>query len=209
MCLYEGCKLPYDRLLFERSQDWIDHIRQNHLLKWCCETEEHEEAFDAKGDFMDHLRNFHAGSFADDDIPYLTEMSERSLGRTFDSCPLCGAWDMSDADIEHHVSDHLIELSLLSLPPPNPIQKHQPGVIYDTKRNEAYPGSSYQSRLKGKKSSSPLVDETHPYLSRRPTPPPSRLCSDERPLRLLSLGKFGLYLIILPSELQISNLLHL
>ncbi|OXV10920.1 hypothetical protein Egran_01317 [Elaphomyces granulatus] len=111
VCLFEPCDTP--DTLYNRSEDWLNHMRQ-HKLRWRCAAKSHAVlVFENRSEYEEHMSTKHKGTKSQ--VALLAERSSRSSGPIFESCPLCGESD-SNRRLEDHVAGHLRYLALKSLP---------------------------------------------------------------------------------------------
>ncbi|PHH80894.1 hypothetical protein CDD80_5814 [Ophiocordyceps camponoti-rufipedis] len=126
VCLFENCEAPKE--LFGHRSDWLQHMR-GHTLRWRCNSKAHGLLlFDAKDDYVKHMRETHPKAFTDRQLRALAERNRRPREPIFDRCPLCGAVDLATAGslnqleksyyyrIEDHLGDHLVSLALETFP---------------------------------------------------------------------------------------------
>jgi hypothetical protein len=59
------------------------------------------------------MKNVHAGSFPDDQLLFIFEISAQPITPTLEHCPFCSE---TAEDLEEHVGQHLREFALHSLP---------------------------------------------------------------------------------------------
>ncbi|KAF4625405.1 hypothetical protein G7Y89_g12761 [Cudoniella acicularis] len=127
LCLSNECDKPDEP--FQTFSDWIAHIRNEHAtLHWECLAPIHEPAsFADQNLYMDHMRRFHSGSFADSQLPALAQMSARVESRIFSICPLCDhlpegfvqerpdQHQQEDQNaLQKHIAQHLQSMALIS-----------------------------------------------------------------------------------------------
>ena len=104
-------------------------MRLEHKLQWRCAARIHSKpiTFARRGDFQNHMRQSHAGTFTEAQLDLITEGSARPIGSTFTYCPICDSDKVSDTEqaadanpsrMEKHVIDHLVLAALRSLPWP-------------------------------------------------------------------------------------------
>lgn len=111
VCLFEPCDTP--TALYNRSEDWLNHMRQ-HKLRWRCAAKSHAIlVFEDRSEYEEHMSTKHKGTKSQ--VALLAERSSRSSGPIFESCPLCGESD-SNRRLEDHIAGHLRYLALKSLP---------------------------------------------------------------------------------------------
>jgi hypothetical protein len=128
VCLFDDCKNPQE--CFQTFSDWTAHIQNEHVpLHWDCVAPIHDtESFDDADLYMEHMRRFHHGTFADSQLPVLAQMSARAESRLFTICPLCNhlpkdlAQKTSNLEVrenqtalQKHIAQHLQSLALVSL----------------------------------------------------------------------------------------------
>ncbi|KAF2805712.1 uncharacterized protein BDZ99DRAFT_396002, partial [Mytilinidion resinicola] len=111
-CVFKECDSPYE--IYSSSKEWLSHMSTRHRMRWQCFATGHEPLLcKTSEDFETHMRTVHAGSFSDKQLPFILEISAQPITPTLEHCPFCS---ISDGDIEGHVSGHLREFALRSLP---------------------------------------------------------------------------------------------
>ncbi|KAB8272425.1 hypothetical protein BDV30DRAFT_212009 [Aspergillus minisclerotigenes] len=114
ICLYDNCD---DMSVFYSSEDWVSHMRSQHLMRWRCVSRDHEvKLFDTQIDFENHIRGCHPGKFTREQLKTYAECSAYPLGSIFETCPFCGE---ESGYLEQHVALHLRNIALRSLPWPD------------------------------------------------------------------------------------------
>ncbi|KAK4207523.1 hypothetical protein QBC37DRAFT_379987 [Rhypophila decipiens] len=138
---YVSC--PYCFLVFDTDQiddkdwrrhfmrglmpDWLNHMACRHdpIITWNCGNRSHRRhlRFSNPSEIKQHMLTDHAECYKDtEDIDYLVELSKVVLPREnpLNDCPLCqGQTDttfMSLSELLGHITEHLVELAMLSLP---------------------------------------------------------------------------------------------
>ena len=115
ICLREDCPTP--DILYSHSADWLDHIRQTHLLRWRCPIPVHTPPciLESKNQMIQHMKEDHSGFLTDDQLVTFASRTGVPIGTYFESCPLCGIHN-TERNLEHHVAEHLRFLALKCLP---------------------------------------------------------------------------------------------
>ncbi|KAK2882508.1 hypothetical protein FQN49_000274 [Arthroderma sp. PD_2] len=116
ICLFNECLATgEDLLLFSTREDWLDHMRAEHCMRWHCVIGNHEpKAFPTEDDFITHMKYQHPGSFDEESLTFVAASSARPLDEVFGpNCPFCSE---SLADPVAHISDHLKYIALYTLP---------------------------------------------------------------------------------------------
>lgn len=89
-------------------------------MRWQCFATDHEPLlYDRSEEFEYHMKTDHAGSFPDDQLPSIVEISAQPITPTLDHCPFCSE---TAGDLEEHVGQHLREFALHSLPWPDYVE---------------------------------------------------------------------------------------
>jgi hypothetical protein len=111
-------------------------------MRWQCFATDHEPLlYDRPEEFEEHMKTDHAGSFPEDQLPFIVEISAQPITPTLEHCPFCSE---TAETLEDHVGQHLREFALHSLPWPG----------YEEE------GSQDGSRLQSDSSSSKRTRET-------------------------------------------------
>jgi hypothetical protein len=127
ICVFDDCKKPHD--LFRTFNNWISHIKKEHIpLQWHCTAPGHQpETFPTEEAFIKHMRDAHAGTFTDEELPVFTQISARPATQIFTICPFCARLPDTSAiedqpnsqgqeALQKHIAEHLQSLALISLP---------------------------------------------------------------------------------------------
>ncbi|OJK03580.1 hypothetical protein ASPACDRAFT_10380, partial [Aspergillus aculeatus ATCC 16872] len=116
VCLFDECETPDQ--LYSHNEQWLKHM-QDHALRWRCNSKSHGLlTFHSRDRYIDHMRQAHQGAFSDAQLRVLADRNARAVEPLFESCPLCGYGDTSQAGtILEHMVGHLRYLALQSLPP--------------------------------------------------------------------------------------------
>ncbi|RAK81851.1 uncharacterized protein BO72DRAFT_420696 [Aspergillus fijiensis CBS 313.89] len=116
VCLFDECETPDQ--LYSHTEQWLKHM-QDHALRWRCNSKSHGlSTFLSRDRYIDHMRQAHQGAFSDAQLRVLADRNARAVEPLFESCPLCGSGDTSQAGtIIEHIVGHLRYLALQSLPP--------------------------------------------------------------------------------------------
>lgn len=118
---------------FRRIDDWIQHMRWDHTLRWYCGVSGcQNQVFDEQKMFENHMEHFHLGTYSSAQLPILVESMRRPATDIFECCPLCNYTPEDSQTIDgarsrpisvstaislhKHVATHLEGLALLSLP---------------------------------------------------------------------------------------------
>lgn len=138
ICLHPDCS--GSQSLFHDTNAWVQHMREHHL-HWRCSTPSHAGlVFCSEVDFEEHLKSKHKGAVNEKQLQPLLNRAKRP-GTAFAECPLCGLSPAQDASpgsisspqygmpatrkpstdpsseyLTKHVANHLLSLSLISLP---------------------------------------------------------------------------------------------
>ncbi|KAF2107478.1 hypothetical protein BDV96DRAFT_653819 [Lophiotrema nucula] len=112
VCTFDDCQTPDKQ--YQSRHDWVYHETQMHRRQWVCEK--HHTSFATKQGFINHIIESHQGSVTQEQLPVLTEMSERAMDHMqIVSCPLCP--DERQLQILHsHLGEHLEAIALFVLP---------------------------------------------------------------------------------------------
>jgi ankyrin repeat protein len=103
----------------------------HHRTRWQCFATQHKPlVYDSPEMFEDHMKADHAGSFPEDKLPFIVEVSAQPITPTLEHCPFCSE---TAGNVEEHVGQHLREFALHSLPWP------------DYAEGESQDGSAWQS----------------------------------------------------------------
>ncbi|RMJ18505.1 hypothetical protein CDV36_001785 [Fusarium kuroshium] len=94
------------------------------VCPYCCLILQSGEAWNRKAwtpeEFEEHMKTDHAGSFPDDQLPFIVEISAQPITPTLEHCPFCS--ETAD-NLEEHVGQHLQEFALHSLPWPDDVKE--------------------------------------------------------------------------------------
>ncbi|KKO99136.1 hypothetical protein THAR02_08748 [Trichoderma harzianum] len=97
VCVADKCDDPIE--IYSSRKEWLAHMK-----------------FDSENGFIEHMKIGHPGKFRNDQLSLVAENSSRPKDSVFDDCPFCiGTPDT----LEEHVSLHLRDLALRSLPWPD------------------------------------------------------------------------------------------
>ncbi|ETS87206.1 hypothetical protein PFICI_01034 [Pestalotiopsis fici W106-1] len=114
VCLFDKCDRPEQ--LYHHSSDWLKHMR-SHTLRWRCKAKSHKpQIYPTENEYIEHMREFHPGSFTEPQLRALADANARSIGPMFQACPMCGT-EAEGNSLEDHIVGHLRLLALRSLPP--------------------------------------------------------------------------------------------
>ncbi|RYP07570.1 hypothetical protein DL765_009120 [Monosporascus sp. GIB2] len=87
VCLFDECEKPNE--CFRTVEDWVNHMRWQHALVWCCQAEGHETMmYHSKVDFETHMRLEHHEAFTESQLPILIKKSARPSSDLFTSVAL-------------------------------------------------------------------------------------------------------------------------
>ncbi|RSL95734.1 hypothetical protein CEP52_011908 [Fusarium oligoseptatum] len=118
-CVFEECDNPSE--IYSSSKEWLSHMRNRHRMGWQCFATDHEPlVYDRPEEFEEHMKTDHAGSFPDDQLPFIVEISAQPITPTLEHCPFCS--ETAD-NLEEHVGQHLQEFALHSLPWPDDVKE--------------------------------------------------------------------------------------
>ncbi|KAK5655319.1 hypothetical protein OQA88_5886 [Cercophora sp. LCS_1] len=120
-CIFEDCESPF--ALYVTREQWTEHARKSHSIsRWLCSRcsfdspDEVSASFTTEADCKTHMIDNHGDLFSPEDIPFLLQLSKRSV-ITPVSCPLCLCdWNKVDVEEDDHIAAHLHAFSLLALP---------------------------------------------------------------------------------------------
>jgi hypothetical protein len=82
----------------------LEHEVQFHHHEWWCDTPHNQETslrgFSSENAFIVHLRQIHAGSFTESQLPFMVARAKRPSLYPFKKCPFCKTLeqDLSDVD---------------------------------------------------------------------------------------------------------------
>ena len=106
ICTSNECKTPFKT--YATRHDWFEHEAQIHRRQWFCQA-----CLLIFGDelaFVEHQRAHHANSFAEWQLPTLTDLCSRPAHKDVsDTCPLCSKPKQL---IRSHLAYHMRELAL-------------------------------------------------------------------------------------------------
>ncbi|RYN79041.1 hypothetical protein AA0117_g4103 [Alternaria alternata] len=162
-CLFAGC--PDDLKLFEDKATWKAHL-QGHQTRWRCTSKAHSATlFTSKQDYFEHMRDQHAKSFTDSQLPVLANRSKVPTTMIFSQCPLCsyiptendigdstGASQMQkdrsiSERIVRHLAAHLEFLAVKALPWQDEVEEHPEGHSQTGKADDFTVQSENGSRV--------------------------------------------------------------
>ncbi|KAF2182859.1 hypothetical protein K469DRAFT_690585 [Zopfia rhizophila CBS 207.26] len=126
ICLFDECERPNE--CFRTVEDWVNHMRWQHAMIWCCQAEGHETTtYHSKVDLERHMRLEHHEAFTQSQLPILIKKSaqpspdlftslalalrkDNTVSDMFGVCPLCpftldlGGPSMSQSlEVEHSI----------------------------------------------------------------------------------------------------------
>jgi len=132
ICLFDDCLYANDQ--YSTINEWLEHMRWNHALSYCCKTPGHEKfVFNSADLLRQHLEDEHHTDFLQSEIEELVSSSSLPTADPFFglinskqpstnplsySCPLCGDnLTASDESLtpSHHIAKHLESLGILCL----------------------------------------------------------------------------------------------
>ncbi|KAI9769386.1 MAG: hypothetical protein M1840_004088 [Geoglossum simile] len=125
LCTFENCVLGF----FPSRHTWFNHELRAHRKEWYCGI--CGGSFVSLELFTGHMRDRHSGSFQEDNLSTIVEISERPLRRFRpNECPLCNDWKVATDNpkcsddiiyvtpkqFRKHLGQHMEELALFALP---------------------------------------------------------------------------------------------
>ncbi|CAN9407919.1 unnamed protein product [Alternaria alternata] len=178
-CLFEGC--PDDVKLFEDKASWIAHL-QRHQIRWRCTSKAHSATlFTSEEEYFGHMRNQHAKSFTDSQLPLLANRSKVPATMIFPQCPLCsyiptevdirGSTGASQTQKDRSISDriikhlaaHLESLAVKALPWQDEVEEHVEGHSQTGKADDFTVQSENGSRVLSSDDAAGLQFSEDPY----------------------------------------------
>ncbi|CAN9210074.1 unnamed protein product [Alternaria alternata] len=178
-CLFEGC--PDDVKLFEGKASWIAHL-QRHQIRWRCTSKAHSATlFTSEEEYFGHMRNQHAKSFTDSQLPLLANRSKVPATMIFPQCPLCsyiptevdirGSTGASQTQKDRSISDriikhlaaHLESLAVKALPWQDEVEEHVEGHSQTGKADDFTVQSENGSRVLSSDDAAGLQFSEDPY----------------------------------------------
>ena len=116
MCTFSTC--PKADTMYERRSQWFEHELQVHRREWCCNAIDHR-AYEDPTRFLDHMRNVHADTYDQAELPNILSLFERPSSNTTAACPFCFSEDTKRLPMtrfEKHLGRHMEILALFALP---------------------------------------------------------------------------------------------
>lgn len=122
ICIRETC--PCEQVLYSTSEDWLDHLRSIHDLRWVCSSNDHEEEyFQDEFEYHKHVTERHGIVANEKMLSLLSHANQAEAPEAFDQCPLCAlSGDEHSSDKEKakqfvlaDLVAHLRQLAALSL----------------------------------------------------------------------------------------------
>ncbi|PVH68986.1 hypothetical protein DL98DRAFT_578562 [Cadophora sp. DSE1049] len=113
ICTFSDCLNP--EKMYVTKHDWLYHEMQIHRRRWIC-AGVCNASFDSKSSIEQHMRQKHAETFTEIQLPIVLDLCEREMEPTETvTCAFCPA-EMTLLDLQGHVANHLEELALFALP---------------------------------------------------------------------------------------------
>ncbi|KAH6962020.1 hypothetical protein BKA56DRAFT_560745 [Ilyonectria sp. MPI-CAGE-AT-0026] len=110
-CISDGCPTPY--VYYATEAELERHVADDHVA-WQCPFCDGGPMYDIMQDMVNHFLEHHKD--ASTDLPGLLSLSS-THGMGIEACPLCGESGYPDSpELIRHVTGHMHEFSLLSLP---------------------------------------------------------------------------------------------
>ncbi|KAI1123794.1 hypothetical protein F5Y10DRAFT_280648 [Nemania abortiva] len=111
-CTYERCQ--DQNRLYGSKQEWLDHENQHNRV-WVCQ--EHDEEFETRLHYIDHLKAKHPKFQADRLSEVLISAAVEASEQIHRTCPFCPTAFTEVEEMQQHIAFHLVRLALLSLAP--------------------------------------------------------------------------------------------
>jgi hypothetical protein len=111
-------------MLYSTSEDWLDHLRSIHDLRWVCSSNDHEEEyFQDEVEYHKHVTEHHGIVANEKMLSLLSRANQAEALEAFGQCPLCAlSGDEHSSDKEKakqfvlaDLVAHLRQLAVLSL----------------------------------------------------------------------------------------------
>ncbi|XXH04355.1 hypothetical protein Hte_010769 [Hypoxylon texense] len=110
-CTYQDCVDPHR--LYGTRQEWIDHESQ-HSRVWHCQ--EHDEEFETRPDYVEHLKIRHPDITPEYFSPELIAAVVGPSQKRHRDCPFCPTAFSEPIEMQKHITFHLERSAHLALP---------------------------------------------------------------------------------------------
>lgn len=138
---------------FETEEEWFDHHRQEHAIKWWCDGDGGShvpECYAEQSQLLKHLEAEHKTPFTDSQLQAILRHAAQPSSTVFDHCPFCDFQPLSEAAVARqarglvstarhaivgvslpqtqlrtHICSHLVDLFVYALPDRDDIEEQK------------------------------------------------------------------------------------